>query len=94
MQLKFDWLIAFHGKTWNYRKNGEPFLMNWYGYAICGERPKPIYYVAELEDVTGLQALRLKQSLLVNPNDADALSSISFLNEGRPARKGAWIPES
>ena len=21
---------VFHGQTWNYRKSGEPFLMNWY----------------------------------------------------------------
>ena len=21
---------VFHGQTWNHRKSGEPFLMNWY----------------------------------------------------------------
>ena len=47
----------FHGQTWNYRKSGEPFLMNWYCYAIYGERSKPIYYVAEQEDVTEIEAL-------------------------------------
>ena len=24
----------FHGQTWNYRKSGEPFIMNWFCYAI------------------------------------------------------------
>ena len=80
---------AFHGQTWNYRKSGEPFLMNWYCYAIYGERPKPIYYVAEQEDVTELESLRLKQRLLVNPNDAEALSFFSVLNEWKSARKEA-----
>ena len=60
---------VFHGQTWNYRKSGEPFLMNWYCYAIYGERSKPIYYVAEQEDVTELETLRMKQRLLVNPQD-------------------------
>jgi hypothetical protein len=70
---------VFHGQTWNYRKGGEPFLMNWYCYAIYGERPKPIYYVAEQEDVTELETLRMKQRLLANPNDTDALSFFSVL---------------
>ena len=80
---------VFHGQTWNYRKSGEPFLMNWYCYSIYGERPKPIYYVAEQEDVTELEALRLKQRLLVNPNDAEALSFFSVLDEWKSARKKA-----
>lgn len=80
----------FHGQTWNYRKSGEPFLMNWYCYAIYGERPKPIYYVAEQEDVTELETLRLRQRLLVNPGDAEALAFFAVLDEwksrGRKAR--------
>jgi PAS domain S-box-containing protein len=80
---------VFHGQTWNYRKNGEPFLMNWSCYAIYGERSKPIYYVAEQEDVTELEALRLKQRLLVNPNDADALSFFSVMDEWKSARSKA-----
>jgi hypothetical protein len=63
--------------------------MNWYCYAIYGERSKPIYYVAEQEDVTELEALRLKQRLLVNPNDADALSFFSVLSEAKSLRKQA-----
>lgn len=63
---------VFHGQTWNYKKSGEPFLMNWYCYSIYGERPKPIYYVAEQEDVTELESLRLKQRLIENPYDAEA----------------------
>ena len=78
---------VFHGQTWNYRKSGEPFIMNWYCYAIYGERPKPTYYVAEQEDVTELETLRQKQKLLVNPNDADALSFFSVLDEWKSARK-------
>lgn len=70
---------VFHGQTWNYRKSGEPFLMNWYCYAIYGERSNPIYYVAEQEDVTELEALRMKQRLLINPYDAEALTFFSVL---------------
>ena len=78
-----------HGQTWNYRKSGEPFLMNWYCYAIYGERPKPIYYVAEQEDVTEIETLRLKERLLVNPDDPVALSFFSVLNEFKMGRKKA-----
>lgn len=63
---------VFHGQTWNYRKNGEPFMMNWYCYAIYGERGKPIYYVAEQEDITELEQLRMRQRLLTNPHDPEA----------------------
>ena len=78
---------VFHGQTWNYRKSGQPFLMNWYCYAIYGERPKPIYYVAEQEDVTELETLRLKERLLVNPHDPDALKFFAVLKEWKDARK-------
>lgn len=63
---------VFHGQTWNYRKSGEAFLMNWYCYAIYGERGQPIYYVAEQEDVTELETLRFKARLLVDPQDTEA----------------------
>jgi PAS domain S-box-containing protein len=69
----------FHGQTWNYRKEGEPFLMNWYCYAIFGERGKPVYYVAEQEDVTELESLRLKQRLLANPQDGEVIKCLPFL---------------
>jgi hypothetical protein len=58
-----------------------------YCYATNGERSKPIYYVAEQEDVTELEALRLKQRLLVNPNDADALSFFSVLSGWKATRR-------
>ena len=80
---------VFHGQTWNYRKSGQPFLMNWYCYAIYGERPKPIYYVAEQEDVTELETLRLKERLLVNPDDAVALRFFAVLKEWKAARRKA-----
>ena len=88
-RLKEDLLARriFHGQTWNYRKNGEPFLMNWYCYAIYGDRPKPIYYVAEQEDVTEIETLRMKQRLLANPNDAQALQFFAVLDEWKAARK-------
>ncbi|HOW65905.1 MAG TPA: PAS domain S-box protein [Candidatus Paceibacterota bacterium] len=79
----------FHGQTWNYRKNGEPFVMNWYCYAIYGDRSKPLYYVAEQDDVTEIESLRMKQRLLVNPNDPDALRFFSILDEWKSARKKA-----
>ncbi len=78
---------VFHGQTWNYRKNGEPFVMNWYCYAIYGERPKPIYYVAEQDDVTEIETLRMRQRLLVNPDDADAVRFFGVLEEWKAARK-------
>ena len=71
---------VFHGQTWNYKKSAEPFLMNWHCYAIYGDGSKPIYYVAEQEDVTELEALRMKERLLVNPNDSVALSFFSVLD--------------
>jgi len=78
----------FHGQTWNYRKSGEPFLMNWYCYAIYGERPKPIYYVAEQEDVTEIESLRMRQRLLVNPQDFEAQEFFAVLKDWRLTRKG------
>ncbi len=80
---------VFHWQTWNYRKSGEPFLMNWYCYSIYGERPKPIYYVAEQEDVTEIESLRMKQRLLVDPHDRDALSFFAVLDEWQATRKKA-----
>jgi hypothetical protein len=63
--------------------------MNWYCYAIYGERPKPIYYVAEQEDVTELETLRMKQRLTANPNDADARSFFAVLDVWKSRRKKA-----
>jgi len=77
----------FHGQTWNYRKSGEPFLMNWYCYAIYGERPKPIYYVAEQEDATEIESLRMKQRLLLNPYDPEALQFFAVLKEWKATKR-------
>lgn len=77
----------FHGQTWNYRKSGEPFLMNWYCYAIYGERGKPIYYVAEQEDVTEIEKLRMQQRLLINPQDPEATGFMSILKDWKSSRK-------
>ncbi|HEY9173694.1 MAG TPA: PAS domain-containing protein [Verrucomicrobiae bacterium] len=77
----------FHGQTWNYRKSGEPFLMNWYCYAIYGERGKPIYYVAEQEDVTEIEKLRMQQRLLINPQDPEAAEFMTILENGKPKRE-------
>ena len=52
-----------------------------------GERPKPIYYVAEQEDVTELEGLRMKQRLLINPSDAEALAFFFVLDEWKASRK-------
>jgi len=30
---------VFHGQTWNYRKSGEPFLMNWYAIPFTASGP-------------------------------------------------------
>lgn len=79
---------VFHGQTWNYRRNGEPFLMNWYCYAVYGDRGKPIYYVAEQEDVTELEKLRLQQRRLENPQDPEADRFFAILEHGKEHRKG------
>ena len=79
----------FHGQTWNYRKSGEPFLMNWYCYAIYGERGRPIYYVAEQEDATAIETLRMKQRLLLNPLDEQATAFFAVLKEWKTSLKAA-----
>ena len=80
---------VFHGQTWNYRKSGQPFVMNWYCYAIYGDNSHPIYYVAEQEDATELETLRKKQRLLLNPVDPDANKFFAVLAEYKSARKQA-----
>ncbi len=59
--------------------------MNWYCYAIYNERGKPAYHVAEQEDVTELETFRLKERLMVNPQDHDALRFFSVRDEFREA---------
>ena len=61
--------------------------MNWYCYSIFGERGKPIYYGAEQEDVTEIESLRLKQRLLINPQDAEALKFFDILENHRTEQK-------
>jgi PAS domain S-box-containing protein len=78
---------VFHGQTWNYRKSGEPFLMNWYCYAIYGERPDPMYYVAEQEDVTEIERLRFRERLRVNPYDYEALKFFAVLDDWNAERE-------
>jgi PAS domain S-box-containing protein len=80
---------VFHGQTWNYRKSGQPFIMNWYCYAIYGDNGKPIYYVAEQEDATEFETLRMKQRLLLNPLDPNANKFFAVLAEYKAARKPA-----
>ena len=80
---------VFHGQTWNYRKSGQPFMMNWYCYAIYGDHGKAIYYVAEQEDATELETLRMKQRLLLNPLDPDVNKFFAVLAEYKSARKQA-----
>jgi len=78
---------VFHGQTWNYRKSGQPFMMNWYCYAIYADHGKPIYYVGEQEDATELETLRMKQRLLLNPLDPDANKFFAVLAEYKSAGK-------
>jgi PAS domain S-box-containing protein len=80
---------VFHGQTWNYRKSGQPFMMNWYCYAIYGDNGKPIYFVAEQEDATEFETLRMKQRLLLNPLDPNANNFFAVLAEYKAARKPA-----
>jgi PAS domain S-box-containing protein len=80
---------VFHGQTWNYRKSGQPFMMNWYCYAIYADHGKPTYYVGEQEDATELETLRMKQRLLLNPLDPDANKFFAVLAEYKSAGKAA-----
>ena len=80
---------VFHGQTWNYRKSGQPFMMNWYCYAIYADHGKPIYYVGEQDDATELETLRMKQRLLLNPLDPDANKFFAVLAEYKSACKPA-----
>jgi PAS domain S-box-containing protein len=89
LRTKIENREVFHGQTWNYRKSGEPFMMNWYCYAIYGERGRPVYYVAEQEDVTEIEMLRMKQRLLLDPNDAEAQRFFAILKEHRDSRRKA-----
>jgi hypothetical protein len=61
--------------------------MNWYCYAIYGGGGRPLYYVAEQEDVTELEGLRLKQRLLANPHDVEAQRFFGVLDEWKASRK-------
>jgi len=78
---------VFDSQTWNYRRNGEPFLMNWHCFAVYGDHGKPMYYVAEQEDVTELESLRMKERLAVNPNDESALGFFSVLQDWQCSRE-------
>ena len=80
---------VFHGQTWNYRKSGQPFMMNWYCYAIYADHGKPIYYVGEQDDATELETQRMKQRLLLNPLDPDANKFFAVLAEYKSACKPA-----
>jgi hypothetical protein len=63
--------------------------MNWYCYAIYSDTGKPIYYVAEQEDATELETLRMKQRLLLNPLDPHANKFFAVLAEYKATRKQA-----
>jgi len=78
---------TFQGQTWNYRKSGEPFVMNWNCYAIYGGRGKPLYYVSEHEDVTEIECLRMKERLLTNPLQPEALHFFAVLKDWKAAKK-------
>jgi two-component system, OmpR family, sensor kinase len=87
LRRKLENRQLFHGQTWNYRKNGEPFLMNWYCYAIYGERGKPIYYVAEQRDVTEIERLRMHERQASNPHDVEAAKFFEVLEDFRKKRR-------
>ena len=79
---------AFEGQTWNYRKSGEPFLAHLYCYPIYGERGAPVYYVAEQEDITQVERLRMRLRLHAKPDDPEALRFFAVLAEPRRSRNG------
>ena len=79
---------VFQGQTWNYRKNGEPFMMNWLCYAVYADSGKPLYYVAEQRDVTELEAFRMKERLMRNPSDQEAREFFAVLDRYRQKAGG------
>lgn len=74
---------TFHGQTWNYRRSGEPFMMNWYCYAIYRGGNRPAYYAAEQRDVTEVESLRMKERLANDPDDRVANHFFQVLDEFR-----------
>jgi PAS domain S-box-containing protein len=79
---------TFCGRLWNYRKNGQPFLMDLRCFAIYGERGKPVYYVAEQFDVTENEAWRQELRLRAERENREALRFFEVLNDRRAARPG------
>ena len=71
----------FHGQTWNYRKNGEPFVMNWFCYAVYRDDGNPLCYVAEQRDVTEIEGLRMRERLARNPFDAGARDFLAVIQD-------------
>jgi hypothetical protein len=49
------------------------------------------WLVAEQEDVTGFEALRLKQRLMADPGDSEALRLFSVLDEWESKRESDWV---
>jgi hypothetical protein len=50
---------------------------------------KPLYCVAEQEAVTDLESLRMKQRLMINPQDDEALQFFQILKDWKNGRKAA-----
>lgn len=64
-QLKIDLFNGkqFNGQTWNYRKNGEAFLMQWRIAPVADQQHNTRYYVAIQRDVTERETLIRKLEL-------------------------------
>ena len=68
----------FQGETWNYRKDGSPYKIEWRITPIRNVQGEIIYFIANQRDTTAkdeLQKVRIRDSAIVNSSE-DAIISL------------------
>ncbi|KRW81639.1 hypothetical protein AQ621_03115 [Marinobacter sp. P4B1] len=80
----------FTGSTFNYRKDGRPYLVEWTISPVMDESGKPRFYISVQKDITQLQAEQSTGNLFIKAIDAaydgifitTADGVIEFANQG------------
>jgi len=80
----------FTGSTFNYRKDGRPYLVEWTISPVMAESGKPRFYISIQKDITQLQAEQSTGNLFIKAIDAaydgifitTADGVIEFANQG------------
>ncbi len=75
--------IKFEGETFNYRKDGTPFLMRWYIDPIRGTAGEPTHFFAIQRDVTAEVAASKQQRALEQAVSQSADAILLFGRDGR-----------